>query len=233
MATPGGTGLLNGTLSFTADGSELGFIMFRIADTVGPVRAAGTMWLLPADSAAGSATARARKVTTGPRDSAPFSTVLSGDGRTMYVLSTPAPVPDSGHISSEPVTLSAYSTADGALIRTVHTWTGVPTGLAIEPGMTISRGGGQLLIWGVGGTAAYRVDPVSGAVKPAWLYSLQDKGQAIYDSSIAWQGRGSRSPSSPNPASPAARPGTHASEGTPAHRQAPRAPADQAEQRTV
>jgi hypothetical protein len=125
MGGLGSTGLMPGDLSLTADGSELAFITFRVADTVGPVRAAGTVWLLP--------------------------------------------------VSSAPGTLSAYSTADGALLRTVHTWTGVPDASAVEPGMSVS--GSQLLVWGLGDTA-YQVDTVSGATKPVWVYSLHDKGQS-------------------------------------------------------
>ena len=41
--------------------------------------------------------------------------------------------------------------------------------------MTIS--GSQLLIWGVNGTTAYRVDTASGTTTPVWVYSLQDKNQ--------------------------------------------------------
>jgi hypothetical protein len=178
-------GLLPGSLSFTADGNELGFITFRAADTAGPVRAAGTMWLLPVNSAPGSATARSHKVTTGPPGTAPFGTVLSADGQTMYVLSAPVSVPSSPRPGRPvSVTLSAYSTADGTLLRTVHTWTGIPDTVATEPSMTIS--GSQLLVWGVGGTTAYQVDLVSGATKPVWVYSLHDKDLATDGSSIAW-----------------------------------------------
>jgi hypothetical protein len=182
----GSPGLQTFSLSFTADGSELGFIIFRLADTAGPIRAAGVMWLLPVNSAPGSATARAHKVTTGPPGSTPFSTALSADGQTMYVLSSPASVPTSGRPGrAESATLSAYSTADGAsLLRTVHAWTGIPDTTATEPSMTLS--GSQLLIWGVGGTTAYQVDPVSGAAKPVWVYSLHDKDLSTDSSSIAW-----------------------------------------------
>jgi hypothetical protein len=184
LSGPGSTGLLSDSLSLTADGSELSFIIFRQADTAGGVRAAGTMWLLPVSSAPGSATARAHKVTTGPSDSAPNSAVLSADGRTLYVLSTPAPVPYAAPPGPESVTLSAYSTADGALLRIIHTWTGIPYAAQIEMAMTIS--GGELLVWGVGGTGAYQVDPASGVIKPVWVYSLHDKGLATPSSSIAW-----------------------------------------------
>lgn len=184
MREPGSTGLLPSSLGFTADGSELGFIIFRVADTVGPVRAAGTLWLLPADSAPGSATARGRKVSTGPAGSAPFGMALSADGQTMYVLSSPTSVPDSGHPAPQSVTLSAYSTADGALLRTIHTWTDIPASFSIGPAMTTA--GGRLLVWGVGGAAAYQIDPVSGAIKAVWVYSLRNKEVTATSSSIAW-----------------------------------------------
>lgn len=185
MGGPGTIGLMPGSLSLTADGSELGFITFRTADTAGPIRAAGAMWLLPVNSAPGSATARAHQVTTGPPSSAPFSTILSADGQTMYVLSIPASMPYSAPPShSESVTLSAYSTADGALLRTVHTWTGIPDTTATEPSMTL--GGSQLLVWSVGGSSAYQVDPASGTTKPVWVYSLHDKYLSADSSSIAW-----------------------------------------------
>jgi hypothetical protein len=184
MSEPDSTGLMPGSLGFTADGSELGFITFTVADTVGPVSAAGALWLLPVDSASGSATARGHKVTTGPAGSAPFSTALSADGQTMYVLSSPTSVPDSGHPAPQSVTLSAYSTADGALLRTIHTWTNIPASFSTGPAMTVA--GGRLLVWSVGGTAAYQIDPVSGAVKEVWVYSLRDKDAATNSSSIAW-----------------------------------------------
>lgn len=181
---PGGTILATSSLAFTADGSELGFIIVRFADTGVRVRG-GVMWLLPVDSAPGSATARAHKITTGPPGSIPFSTALSADGRTMYVLSSPASAPAPGRPGrTESVTLSAYSTADGALLRTVHTWTGIPDTAATEPSMTLS--GSQLLVWDVGGTAGYQVNPVSGAAKPVWVYSLHDKDLSTASSSIAW-----------------------------------------------
>lgn len=180
----GSTGLLPTSLSLSADGSDLAYIIFRIADTVGPVRAAGTEWLLPVDSAPGSATARSHKITTGPLDSAPFSTVLSADGRTMYVLSVPASVPDSGHTARESVTLSAYSTADGALLRTIHTWTGLPGTISAQPAMT--AGDGQLLVFGLGGSTAYQVNPVSGAIRAVWVYSLGNKNLYPDSSFIAW-----------------------------------------------
>jgi hypothetical protein len=183
MGGPGSTGVMSDHLAFAADGSELGFITFTTADTVGPVRAAGAMWLLPVNSAPGSATARSHKVTTGPPDSAPFSTVLSADGQTMYVLSTPTSVPSSRPPVSTTgsYTLSAYSTADGALLRTVHIWTGISD--PFVPGMAIS--GSQLLVWGINGTIAYQVDTVSGAAKPVWLYTLHDT-LGINGSAIAW-----------------------------------------------
>jgi hypothetical protein len=181
---PGSTGLEPGSLSLSADGSDLGFIFFRIADTVGPVRAAGTTWLLPADFAPGNRAEQGHKVTTGPADTAPFSAVLSPDGQTMYVLSMAAQVPGSAAADHAPttVTLSAYSTAEGTPLRTLHTWTSAPGHTTAEPGMTIS--GSQLLVWGVDGTAAYQVNPASGATKPVWVYSLQEPNVA--SAGIAW-----------------------------------------------
>jgi hypothetical protein len=184
LSGPGSTGLLSDSLSFSVDGSELSFITFRQADTVGGVRAAGTMWLLPVSSAPGSATARAHKVTTGPSGSAPFSAVLSADGKTMYVLSAPAPVPYSASAAPDSVTLSAYSTADGTLLRTIHTWTDSTTTGATAPSITIS--GSQLLVWGVDGTTAYQVDPASAVIEPVWVYSQHDKDLTTDSSSIAW-----------------------------------------------
>jgi hypothetical protein len=177
---PGSTGLTD-QLSFTADGSELGFTTFTSADN--RARAAGTMWLLPVSSAPGSATARSHKVTAGPPGSAPFSGAVSADGQTMYVLSIPTAIPSSRH-SDDPVsvTLSAYSTADGALLRTVHTWTDI-SGMVISiPAMTI--GGSQLLVWGIGST--YQIDPASGAIKPVWVYSMHDSTLISNSSDIAW-----------------------------------------------
>ena len=193
LAGPGSTGLVTGSLSITADGSELGFATFTIPENGGTVRAGGTMWLLPVSSAPGSATARSHKVTTGPADSSPYETILSADGQAMYVLSSPSTEPDSAHSGrTSSVTLSAYSTADGTLLRTIHTWTGIPdtatTGTmpGNAPSMTIS--GSQLLVWGIGGTTAYQVDLVSGAIKPVWVYSLHQNGKYVrtQSSSIAW-----------------------------------------------
>jgi len=182
---PGQTGWLPDSLLLSADGSELGFITVRIADTVGPVRSASTVWLLPVRSAPGSAIARSHKVTVGPPDTAPFSAALSPDGKTMYVLSEATVVPDSTPASrTETATLSAYSTADGGLIRTIHTWTGLAGGTFGSPGLTIS--GGQLLVWGIDGSAAYQVDAASGATKPVWIYSLQETNVYVSSSTIAW-----------------------------------------------
>jgi hypothetical protein len=142
------------------------------------------MWLLPVDSAPGSATARGHKITTGPPSSAPFRAVLSADGQTMYVLSTITWPPYSHPGHSESVTLSAYSTAHGTLLRTLHTWADIPNTVSIYPSMTIS--GGQLLVWGVGGTAAYQVDPASGTTRPVWVYSLHDNKVSASGPVIAW-----------------------------------------------
>jgi hypothetical protein len=182
---PGRTGLLADGLSLTADGSDLSFITLRQADTVGPVRAAGTVWRLPTGSAPGSAVTRGHEVTTGPADTAPFGAVLSADGQTMYVLSVSAALPDSAQSHApQSATLSAYSTADGALLRTIHTWTGIPAGFTGKPGMAIS--GGQLLVWDIDGTTAYQVDLANGATKQVWIYGLTGKYRFSPVADIAW-----------------------------------------------
>jgi hypothetical protein len=184
MDAPGVTGLL-GITSFAADGSELGWITGTPTDATTSAIYTGTAWLLPVDSAPGSAIARSREITTGLPGTVPWQTVLSADGRKMYLLSFSAP--NAERSGPEADTVSAYSTVDGSLVRTVHSWKGTPANLRIWPSMT--AGGSQLLVWGVSGvsgSAAYQVDPATGTAWPVWIYILHNKNMASFRTSIAW-----------------------------------------------
>ena len=115
LDAPGSTGLL-GITSFSADGSELGWITGHATDAVSSVIDTGTAWLLPVDSALGSAASRSHAITTGPPGTIPSSTFLSADGRRMYLLSFSVPATDrSGAeediLSSDPAPRMAHWSA--------------------------------------------------------------------------------------------------------------------------
>jgi hypothetical protein len=181
---PGATGLMPDSLSLSGDASELSFIILTAADTAGPIRATGTVWLLPVDSAPGSATARGHKVTAGPAGTVPLGTVLSADGQTVYDLSVADGMPGTAHSSTESATLSAYRGLDGTLLSTIHAWTNIRE--TSDGLLAMTRVGSQLLVWGMAGTTAALVDPATGATQAVQAYCLQGNRLSGGRVDIAW-----------------------------------------------
>ena len=161
-----------GSVSLSADGSELGYVGLPPGGTTltRPLAAAAA-WILPASSPPGSALARSRKVFAARDRLDLVSAILSGDGRTMYVASeSPSRLPGR-------LTLAAYRTADGALLRTLHTWDHAQ---GYEPGMAV--GGNQLLIWAIYQPSTFQVDLATGRAKPFWVYTPAGE----FPEALAW-----------------------------------------------
>ncbi len=140
-------------LSLSANGSLLGY-----ADLTNnsPARYPASAWILRTDSAPGPAGQRARKVFTDQLNGGPQaqSTVLSPDGSTMYLLTAAFGARD----NMLAYAVSAYDTATGARLRTLHTWHN--HGYVMPPGFTAS--GDRALIWGLHGTSVDELNLVSG-----------------------------------------------------------------------
>jgi hypothetical protein len=115
-----------------------------------------TAWVLPTGSAPGSLTARARKVYdhsyvggAGHAMTILDSALISPDGRTLYLSTT------ASSASRRTVTaVTAYSTADGALLGTISTWEG---GYPEQ----LSPVGGMLLSWDPDSSTAYLINPAT------------------------------------------------------------------------
>ncbi|HEY6314161.1 MAG TPA: hypothetical protein VIY52_25655 [Streptosporangiaceae bacterium] len=140
-------------LSLSADGSLLGY-----ADLTNnsPARSPASAWILRTDSAPGPADQRARKVFTDQLNGGPQaqSTVLSPDGSTMYLLTAAFGARD----TMLAYAVSAYNTATGARLRTLHTWHN--HGYVMPPGFTAN--GDRALIWYLHGTSVDELNLVSG-----------------------------------------------------------------------
>lgn len=160
-----------GSVSLSGDGSELGYVGLPPGGTslTRPLVAAAA-WILPTSSPPGSALAHSRKVFAARDSLDPVSAILSPDGRTMYVASESSQPPNR-------LTLAAYRTADGALLRILHTWDHAQ---GYEPGLAI--GGSQLLIWAIYQPSTFQVDLASGRVRPFWVYTPAGE----FPEAVAW-----------------------------------------------
>jgi hypothetical protein len=154
-------------LSLTADGSTLSYV----SNTHEQPGLVGTARILPTRSPSGSAIAHSRVVLARHGSTSPSSAVLSRDGATMYILTSAGNGPYT-------ITLSAYRTSDGTLLRALHTWRNVPVILA--PTMTIA--GDKLLIWGIYQPDTYQVNLGSGRVTPVWMFVARGE----FPEAVAW-----------------------------------------------
>jgi hypothetical protein len=139
-------------LSLSGNGSLLGY-----ADLTNhsPATSPASARILRTDSAPGPADQRARKVFTDQLDGGAQaqSTVLSPNGSTMYLLTATFGARD----NLLAYMVSAYDTATGARLRTLHTWDN--HGYVMPPGFTAS--GGRALIWYLHGTSVDELNLVS------------------------------------------------------------------------
>jgi hypothetical protein len=113
-------------------------------------------WVLPAGSAPGGLTARARKVYD--------HSYLGGAGHAMTILESALISPDGGTVylsttatsaSGRTVTaVTSYSTAHGASLGTISTWDGG------YPAM-LTPAGGMLLVWDPDSSTAYLINPAT------------------------------------------------------------------------
>ena len=122
-----------------------------------------TAWALPADSAPGQLTARARKVYD--------HTYLGGAGHAFTILESELLSPDGGTLflclAATPAhggtvtRVTAVDTADGASLGTIATWdSGYPT--------TLVPVGGLPLVWSPGSFMPYgKSDPIAYLINPA------------------------------------------------------------------
>lgn len=156
-------------VSLSADGSELGYAEMG-ASQQAQLHSAGAAWILSTNSPAGSLLAHSRKVFAAGASTTEVSAVLSRDGKTMYIAT------ESGR-RPYPVTLAAYRSADGALLRTLHTWVNAQ---GFPPGLTI--GGSQLLIWAIYQPSTFQVDLASGSAKPFWVFTPAGE----FPKDVAW-----------------------------------------------
>jgi hypothetical protein len=157
-------------VSLSADGSELGYAEMPSFSPLAPVHAEGAAWILPTSSPPGSLLAHSRKVFTAGGSTTAVSAVLSRDGTTMYIATESGRRPN-------PVTLAAYRAADGALLRTLHTWVNAQ---GYTPGLTL--GGSQLLIWAIYQPSTFQVDLASGRATPFWVFTPAGE----FPEDIAW-----------------------------------------------
>jgi hypothetical protein len=139
-------------VSVSGDGAMLAFTtsgLDRIGNEI-------TAWVLPAGSAPGSITARARKIYddsyvggTGHAMTFLQGALIGPDGSTLYVYTLVTPA--SGRTVPE---VTAYSTADGASSGTISTWDGVGLG-------RLTPVGGALLFWAPDSPTGYLVNPAT------------------------------------------------------------------------
>ena len=159
------------SVSLTADGTELGYAELPYPPTLlAPVRGTAAAWILPTSSPPGSVLVHSRKVFAARGSGDVVSAVLSPDGMTMYVAAESSRRPNR-------LTLAAYRPADGALLRTLHTWENAQ---GYVPGLAI--GGSQLLIWAIYQPSTFQVDLASGRVRPFWVYSPAGE----FPEAVAW-----------------------------------------------
>jgi hypothetical protein len=161
------------SLSLSANGSELGYVDQPLAGPVFLARnRAGAAWIMPTGAPPGNASDRGRKVFSDRRGASAESLVLSSDGTTTYLVTA-----SSANDSPAVVTLAAYRSADGTILRTLHTWRNAQ---GYAPGVTI--GGNQLLIWAIYQPSTFRVDLASGRVTPFWVFTPDGE----FPQTIAW-----------------------------------------------
>ncbi len=165
-------------LSLSGHGSELGYAVLTLLDTRHTADDHnGGAWILPTHARPGNAFDRSRRFLAG-HDSSPVAAALSPDGTIIYVVTA---VSASARPTGGPpyaLTLAAYRTANGALLRTLHTWRNVP--MLFPPSVTI--GGDQLLIWGIHQPGTYQVDLASGGVEAVWMYTPDGE----FPEAVAW-----------------------------------------------
>ncbi len=159
------------SVSLTADGTELGYAELPYPPALlAPVHGTAGAWIMPTSSPPGSVLAHSRRVFAARGSGDVVSAVLSPDGTTMYVAAESSRQPNR-------LTLAAYRPADGALLRTLHTWENAQ---GYVPGLAI--GGSQLLIWAIYQPSTFQVDLASGTVKPFWVYTPAGE----FPEAVAW-----------------------------------------------
>jgi hypothetical protein len=159
------------SVSLTADGTELGYAELPYSPALpAPVHGTAGAWIMPTNSPPGSVLAHSRKIFAARGSGDVVSAVLSPDGMTMYVAAESSRRPNR-------LTLAAYRPADGALLRTLHTWQNAQ---GYVPGLAI--GGSQLLIWAIYQPSTFQVDLASGRAKPFWVYSPAGE----FPEAVAW-----------------------------------------------
>ena len=128
------------SFSLSADGSELGYV--DVTQYQWPISPLGSAWILPTGSPPGSAARWSRKLLSNVPNAGLQITdeELSPDGTIMYVVT--ATEPGNNPNASATNALSAYSTATGARLRFLHSWSGTTSG---PPSLTI--GGDEALLW--------------------------------------------------------------------------------------
>lgn len=128
------------SFSLSADGSELGYV--DVTQYQWPISPLGSAWILPTGSPPGSAARWSRKLLSNVPNAGTQITgeELSPDGTIMYVVTSAEP----GNNPNKPENdaLYSYSTATGARLRILHSWTGTTSG---PPSLTI--GGDEALVW--------------------------------------------------------------------------------------
>jgi hypothetical protein len=158
--------VLPGSLSLSADGSELGYVNTTW------LAQRGTALVLPTSSPSGSAVWWSRAVFVPTRGQEGVGLVLSPDGQTMYLLT--APVNQSGATT---VTLSAYNVATGTRLRTLHAWSS-----AYGEHPVIAADGIHALILGMHLTSIDEVNLATGAA--GWFHQLRDGTGNVF--AVAW-----------------------------------------------
>jgi hypothetical protein len=156
-----------GSLSLSADGSELGYVNFTTQGQRGTVSALAT------SSPSGSLARWSRPVYVPVRHGQQAQAlVLSPDGRTTYLLTAPA-IPSSAMTE----TLYAYDTSTGTRLRTLHAWHGVQ---GAPPRMVAD--GVHALLLGMHLTSIDEVNLATGAAR--WFQQLRDGTGDVL--AIAW-----------------------------------------------
>jgi hypothetical protein len=154
-----------GSLSLSADGSELGYVNFTQAGS------RGSAWVLPTSSPSGSLPRWSRPVYVPARHGQQaLSLMLNPGGQSAYLVTAPA-----NQSAAMTETLAEYDTATGARLRTLHTWNldGLPSMVA---------DGNHALIWHLHLSSVDEVNLTTGTATT--FRQLPDAGDNIL--SIAW-----------------------------------------------